>query len=312
LQPPHGTPQPHPPIHTPQPGFVKSPEHTPMPGHMPPPAPVTAHAPTAHRPVPVAPAASVAAKPACPRPQPLPHPRLPYAIQNPLVPPTRLVLYGLPISAYRVDLPRTTVNGRWLLILHHIRARRFDAAQELLDAQMALGPMLEELIAILAACEQASAPAAMQQGLRGQTLGLALAQTTAGAAQPLPWVAVARFSLEDGNDTQFRQATQALVERFPENEYALFFNGVRQLQDRDWPGAEQSLRRAGDLGVPASNLAELLKTAIDNQRPVGESPALSLVEIAWLGGLGLLFVTGMLFSQWTRKALLRNGPLPSS
>jgi hypothetical protein len=203
---------------------------------------------------------------------------------------TGTVRYVVVVRAGCVGLPHTTISTPWIRIVHHIRARRFDDAQELLDSQLPLDPSLEGLIAVLTALEQATGPAPMQQGVRGQALQLALAQTAAGAAEPLPWVAVARLSLEDGDDAQFRQATQTLVEHFPDNEYAQFFNGVRQLQDGDWPGAEQSLRRASALGVPASNLPELLQVAVDHQRRRWPGPGLVLAFVACLAGLGLLLI----------------------
>jgi hypothetical protein len=138
--------------------------------------------------------------------------------------------------------------------------------------------------------------------VRGQVLGLALARTAAGATEPLPWVTIARLSLEDGNDAQFRQATQVLAEQLPDNEYTPFFNGVRQLQDGDWPGAEQSLRRAAALGIPAACLPALLQIAVDNQHPAWGEAKRTLVAIgACMGGLGLLVVTGTLLPRWLRR-----------
>lgn len=95
---------------------------------------------------------------------------------------------------------------------------------------------------------------------------LAQDQTRSNVSEPLPWVAVAKFSLEDENEATFRSAAQTLSQNFPEHQYSHYFQGIMALKDANWKTAERELRKAKESGIPDESIAHWLKIAIDNQR----------------------------------------------
>ncbi|AMV24742.1 heat shock protein HtpX [Gemmata sp. SH-PL17] len=143
--------------------------------------------------------------------------------------------------------------------------------------------------------------------LRTTTLQLAQKQISAGANQPMPFVVVAQMSLQDQNSQKFNEATRALMQKFPDSEYAHFFQGVQHLQNRDFKQAEESLQRARELGMPEESIAELMRVAIDNQKWIWEyAEVVGIAVAAWLVGLFALFLVGKVFSRRTLANLHRN------
>jgi hypothetical protein len=206
-------------------------------------------------------------------------------------------------------LPGANIAPEWQRAQALIRSGNHQGAQQLIDQQLQRDPSLAGMMATVSTMQRANVPSPAVQALRQQTLQTAQTQINQGAAQPLPWVVVAQYALEDRNDPQFRQATQALAQRFPDSEYAHYYTGIRQLQDQDYQGAEQSLRRARALGMPEESIAELLRLAINNQRWIWQYATIILYVLAgWLAGLALLFVAGKLLSAWTLRTLARVGP----
>lgn len=231
-----------------------------------------------------------------------------WSVHNPFAPASRQVVPGGPVPVGPVPVPRANVGPEWQQANAYIQSGNYTAAQQVIDAQMKRDPSLNGMMSTVSALEQARAPTPAMQAVRTQALQLAQTQINQGVNQPLPYVAVAKFSLEDRNDQQFRQATQVLIERYPNNEYAHYFNGIRQMQDGDYQQAEQSLRRARAMGMPEESVAHLLKIAIDNQRWVWQYAYATLyVVVAWLAGLAFLFLTGKTLSALTLRSLEYTG-----
>jgi tetratricopeptide (TPR) repeat protein len=202
-----------------------------------------------------------------------------------------------------------TAPPEWQNVATLIQGGNVDAARQALRTQMDTNPSLRGMLAAVAACDRAKLNDPTVTALRSQTLDLARKHIRDGTTEPLAHVALAKLSLDAGNTTQFRQAADTLLERFPNNEYAHYYAGIRQLQDGEWKAAEASLRRARDLGMPEESLAELLKVAIDNQAWIWEYATATLVIVAcWGLGLVLLFAAGRMLSTLTLRSLQRSGP----
>jgi hypothetical protein len=140
--------------------------------------------------------------------------------------------------------------------------------------------------------------------IRATTMSAARSQIAAGATSALPWAVVAQMSLQDNNQTEFNAAADRLKAEHPNSEYNHFFGGIRHLQNREYAQAEASLLKARELGMSEESIAELLKTAIDNQRWIWEyATAVGIVVGIWLVGLGLLYVLGHRFSKRTLQNL---------
>lgn len=230
-------------------------------------------------------------------------PQSPWSMRNPLAAPQQQPPGVVPVPQAPV-VPRANVSPEWQHAQDMIRSGNHQQAQQLINQQVQRDPSLTGMMSTVSAMQRAQMPSPVVQELRQQTLQTAQTQIKQGPTQPMPYVVVAQYGLEDRNDQQFRQATQALVERFPNTEYANYYNGVRQLQDQDYKGAEASLRRARDLGMPEESVAELLRIAINNQRWVWEYATITLYIIAgWLLGLVLLFGIGKILSAFTLQAV---------
>ncbi|MGC3969886.1 MAG: M48 family metalloprotease [Pirellulales bacterium] len=118
-------------------------------------------------------------------------------------------------------------------------------------------------------------------------------QMTGGTTDVMPYVVVAQMSLQDRNQSQFDDAAKRMMQQFPQSEYSYFFQGVQHLQNRDFKSAQASLERARALGMSEESIAELLKTAIDNQKWIWEyAVVLSAVVGVWLLGLAVLYLLG--------------------
>ncbi len=168
---------------------------------------------------------------------------------------------------------------------------------------------LAGLMNAVSALDQANATTNVLNPYRTQAKQLAQQQIQSGATQPLPWIATAKFALEDQNSSLFRSTTQELVQRFPDNPHGHYFQGVRAIEDGDWKSAEDSLRRAQNLGLADESLAELLKIAIDNQRWIWQyAQIIAAVIVVWLLGFFCLYLVGCWLSKKTLEAAERKDP----
>jgi Zn-dependent protease with chaperone function len=181
------------------------------------------------------------------------------------------------------------------------------ALQQRIDQRLAGDNSLDGLMGAVSAMERANAAA---NPYRSRAMEMAQQQIRAGAQQPLPYLATARFALEDRNDALFRQTTREMVQRFPDNPQAQYFEGVRAAKDQDWRSAEKALRKARDLGMPDESIAQLLKTAIDNQRWVWQyAKILAVLVVVWFVGVVLIVVVGRILSKRTLRTIRDGEPL---
>jgi TolA-binding protein/Zn-dependent protease with chaperone function len=206
--------------------------------------------------------------------------------------------------------PRTRVYGGfqpqgqgWQQAHQLVRSGQPDQARQMIDQQLGRNRSLDNLMAAVNTMEGANVGRSAYQDYRTEALTMARQQMNGGAKQSLPWVAVAKFSLEDNDDKAFRQAADSLATRFPDDKFSHYFQGIAAVKDGDWKAAEQRLRRAKELGVPDDNINTWLKLAIDNQRWVWQYATITLWVIGgWVCGLALLYVLGRIMSLLTLRA----------
>ena len=123
-----------------------------------------------------------------------------------------------------------------------------------------------------------------------------------------PFVALAKYSLEDSNMDQFRQYTGELRNRFPKDKHTRLFNGIDLLDKKNWKAAEKELLAAKEAGIPEKDLAAFLKMAIDNQKWIWEyAMIIGCLILAWLVGMFCLYFVGRYLSLATLKTL-KNDP----
>jgi tetratricopeptide (TPR) repeat protein len=235
----------------------------------------------------------------------------PLAVRNPWAPGARLFAAGAPIALVPLFLPRNNLNidSDWQQATDMIQAGDYDGAQQIIAAQMSSNPSLDGMFTVVSELQQANVSTPEFDKVREKTLDMAREEMKSGSNRPLPYVAAAKLSLEDGDDATFEQATDEIEKKFPESEYAPYFNGLRKLKEHDWKAAEDAFRTAQQRGIPTDSVAAFLKAAIDNQKWVWEYAAITGYVIAgWLVGLGLLFLVGKTLSRLTLSSIDRRGP----
>jgi tetratricopeptide (TPR) repeat protein/Zn-dependent protease with chaperone function len=187
------------------------------------------------------------------------------------------------------------------------------AARSAIDQRVAADGSLSNVMSAVSLLEQVDAGADAINPYRSRALQLAREQIDRGANDPLPWVAVGKFSLEDGDHARFQQASESLLTRFPSDPHGHYFQGVQLMEQGDWKGAEAALRRAEALGMPQESVAEMLKLAIDNQKWIWEYTWLVLwVVVGWIASMVGLYLAGAFLSRLTVASIHRwGGPIPS-
>ena len=181
--------------------------------------------------------------------------------------------------------------------------------RQVVNENVSMDPSLTGLMRAVSVLDRAQIRSGFAQSYRTRARELAREQMQAGFSQPLPWVATAKFALEDRNASLLRNTADDLLQRFPENPHGHYFQGVLAIEEGNWKSAELYLRRAKDLGLSDQSLAELLKLAIDQQRWVWEYALIVVVLISvWLLGFLVLYLVGRWLSIKTLKATKRKDP----
>ncbi|NQT36851.1 MAG: tetratricopeptide repeat protein [Planctomycetes bacterium] len=217
------------------------------------------------------------------------------------------VRFGTPQAPRIYGRPPVTVGRDWQQAQSLIRQGQINHARTLIDQTLEQDRSLGGLMSVVWTMEQAGTTPNVMHGYRRQAYDLARQQANQGASTPLPWIAIAKFSLEDNKDGEFRSATETLIRQHPDHEYTHYFTGIRAFKDEDRQTAERELRKAKEMGVPAESIAALLKAAIDNQKIIWDYAWYTLWTIAgWVAGLAVLFLLGKVLSAATLRSIRRS------
>jgi Zn-dependent protease with chaperone function/Flp pilus assembly protein TadD len=140
----------------------------------------------------------------------------------------------------------------------------------------------------------------------GEALNLAKA---AVAAQPevyynyYVWMSVA---VAAGDYDAMRQSSRALLKLDPVDPTGHYIAGIVAAHDGQYEQAEKDLRMAEEFGYPSDAIDEQLNAGITTQANLARTLRWSGIGLgAWLGGLLLLFLAGLLLSRLTLKAVDR-------
>jgi len=210
-----------------------------------------------------------------------------------------------PIPRQRVPtaLP-SQLDGTWSQTQQAARSGNFHQVRRLVQKRLQTNRDLTNLMGAVSMLERAGGPRTAIQPYRAEAWRMAQQQVKQGAPTPLPYVTIAKLALEDQKQNEFQTAAQSLMRRFPEDPHSQFFSGIRQLQDGDWQAAETSLLKARDLGMPEDTINRYLKLAIDGQKWIWEYAYIVFwLLVAWLAGLGLLYVCGRMLSAATLRTM---------
>jgi Zn-dependent protease with chaperone function/tetratricopeptide (TPR) repeat protein len=117
---------------------------------------------------------------------------------------------------------------------------------------------------------------------------------------PSYWMMVAQISLELDRMQDLREATRILVTQYPDLMATHYFSALVAAGDEDWIKAEDEIKKAQSLGLPAEIADGILASGIHTRATVWRYAYYSLYLVAaWAIGLVLLFVLGKLFSKTT-------------
>jgi tetratricopeptide (TPR) repeat protein len=75
-------------------------------------------------------------------------------------------------------------------------------------------------------------------------------------------ILMAQIALDLNREAEFRQATELLVRNHPEQMATHYFNAVRAAMDESWIAAEDEIKKAERLGLPAASAQAFLASGI--------------------------------------------------
>lgn len=120
-------------------------------------------------------------------------------------------------------------------------------------------------------------------------------------------VALSTQKLDD-----FRRATDILVRQFPNQMTTHYFNAIRMATDEKWIKAEDEIKTAGRMGLPAQVVQQFLDSGVHTRALAWRSGYYALyVVIGWAAGLLVLFIAGKAFSKVTLR-FIENADMSSS
>jgi Zn-dependent protease with chaperone function/tetratricopeptide (TPR) repeat protein len=207
------------------------------------------------------------------------------------------------------------------------KAPHFDPAMRRLGASLVeLGREREGLEMLERAVEKNRTPENLSslalyraypgKGKRGSKLEMEQALTFAKESaraykgkDPSHWAMVAHLALELEREQDLRNATGTLVRNHPDTLAAHYYSAIIAAADEDWIKAEDEIKKAQSLGLPAEAANQMLASGIHTRATVWRYAYYSLYPLAlWALGLLLLFVLGKVFSKMTLRWIETTDP----
>ena len=119
----------------------------------------------------------------------------------------------------------------------------------------------------------------------------------------------AQLAMELNKIDDFRQTTEQLVAKHPQSVSAHYYNAILAAYDEKWITAEQEIKVAQSLGLPAEIAQQFLDSGVHTRARVWQYLIYSLYLVgAWIVGLTALFLIGKLMSRKTLRSLEEANP----
>lgn len=179
-----------------------------------------------------------------------------------------------------------------------------DDALALLESAVQIERSPENLISL---AEVLAYPGENKQGTpeqKARALPLAKEATALDQGSDDPSYAglTAQLALELKIDADFRHATDLLVHKYPDRMVTHYFNAIRLAMDENWIGAEDEIKQAGRMGLPAQTVQSFLDSGIHTRALAWRwGYYVAFLLAAWMCGLLILFVAGKVFSRLTLR-----------
>lgn len=115
---------------------------------------------------------------------------------------------------------------------------------------------------------------------------------------------VAQLALELDKTDLFREATAVMVKHHQDQMITHYFNAIRAAIDEEWTTAEDEIRQAGKMGLPAERVEKFLASGVSSNAAYRRyAYYAAFFFIAWALGLLAIFLLGKLMSNMTLKSL---------
>ena len=113
---------------------------------------------------------------------------------------------------------------------------------------------------------------------------------------------VAQLALDLKHDAEFRQATETLASKYPNLMASHYLNAIRNALDENWVKAEDEIKQAGRMGLPAQTVQRFLDAGVHTRATAWRwGYYVAYLLAAWALGLFVLFLSGKLFSKLTLR-----------
>ena len=120
---------------------------------------------------------------------------------------------------------------------------------------------------------------------------------------------VAQLALDSKDEAEFRQATEELAHNFPDQIATHYFKAIRSAMDEHWIAAEDEIKKAEHLGLPAHIAQAFLGSGVHTRATAWRWVHYILYCLeAWVCGLFILFIAGKVFSSLTLRFIERTDP----
>jgi tetratricopeptide (TPR) repeat protein len=172
-------------------------------------------------------------------------------------------------------------------------AGRTDEGLKLIENAVKIDRSPENLVSL---AQILAYPAQGRQGTKAQReIALTLAKEASdqykGSGDPSYSSLVAQLALGLEKMAEFRQATETLTQKYPDVMATHYFNAIRLVLDEKWVAAEDEIKKAQRLGLPAQVVQRFLDAGVYTRAAAWRWAfyAFNLVA-AWACGLFILFV----------------------
>jgi hypothetical protein len=129
-----------------------------------------------------------------------------------------------------------------------------------------------------------------------------------GSDDPSYSLLMAHIALGLKKEAEFRQATEALMQKYPDLMATHYCNAIRLAMDGSF-AAEDEIKKAERLGLPSQAVQDFLASGIHTRATAWRWAHYALyVVAAWACGLFILFVAGKVFSKLTLRFIERSDP----
>ena len=139
--------------------------------------------------------------------------------------------------------------------------------------------------------------------------GLASYQAQNRNNDPYYALVVAQIAFGLNDDKEARAAVKELAASHPDLMQTHFFLAILAAQDEDWEKAEEEIKKAQSLGLPAETAQQFLDSGVHTRVQTWRYFYYALYLVgAWIVGLVTLFALGKLFSNLTLRSIEEADP----